>query len=94
MYYSARYLESEAYQKNVEANRIVVGSFGTATFQDPCKTIFSKYFSTFMQNSEKHDNANVAFTPVGDGLYACTETPHMYRVDLDTLQTKEPVGIL
>uniref|UniRef100_A0A1I7T4C8 Beta,beta-carotene 9',10'-oxygenase n=1 Tax=Caenorhabditis tropicalis TaxID=1561998 RepID=A0A1I7T4C8_9PELO len=91
MFYSARYLESEAYVKNMEAQRIVTGSFGTATFPDPCKTIFSKYFSTFMQEaSEKHDNANVAFTPMGDGLYACTETPYMYRIDLDTLNSLEP----
>ncbi|KAF1764060.1 hypothetical protein GCK72_004006 [Caenorhabditis remanei] len=90
MYYSARYLESEAYQKNMEAQRIVAGSFGTAAFPDPCKTIFSRFFSNFVASDEKHDNANVAFTPVGDGLYACTETPHMYRVDLDTLKTMEP----
>ncbi|PIC43605.1 hypothetical protein B9Z55_004278 [Caenorhabditis nigoni] len=87
MFYSARYLESEAYAQNMQAQRIVAGSFGTATFPDPCKTIFSKYFSTLMHEApEKHDNANVAFTPVGDGLYACTETPYMYRIDLDTLK--------
>ncbi|KAF1764243.1 hypothetical protein GCK72_004190 [Caenorhabditis remanei] len=90
MFYSARYLESEAYDLNVAAQRIVTSSFGTATFPDPCKTIFSKYFSTFMHDTEKHDNANVAFTPVGDGLYACTETPYMYRIDLDTLKSLEP----
>ncbi|CAB60367.2 Beta,beta-carotene 9',10'-oxygenase [Caenorhabditis elegans] len=89
MFYSARYLESEAYTKTVEAQRIVAGTFGTLSFPDPCKTIFSKYFSEFMNHSEKHDNSNVAFTPVGDSLYACTETPHMYRVDLDTLKTLE-----
>ncbi|CAP35893.2 Protein CBG18441 [Caenorhabditis briggsae] len=93
MYYSARYLESEAYKKNMEAQRIVAGSFGTGTFSDPCKTIFSRFFSNFVPNDEKHDNANVAFTPVGDGVYACTETPHMLRIDLDTLKTLEPIDM-
>ncbi|UMM15962.1 hypothetical protein L5515_013180 [Caenorhabditis briggsae] len=93
MYYSARYLESEAYKKNMEAQRIVAGSFGTGTFSDPCKTIFSRFFSNFVPNDEKHDNANVAFTPVGDGVYACTETPHMLRIDLDTLKTLEPTDM-
>ncbi|CAL2031108.1 unnamed protein product [Caenorhabditis brenneri] len=91
MFYSARYLESEAYDINVQAQRIVTSSFGTATFPDPCKTLFSEYFSTFMhEDPEKHDNANVFFTPVGDSLYACTETPYMYKIDLDTLKSLEP----
>uniref|UniRef100_A0A1I7TZ04 Beta,beta-carotene 9',10'-oxygenase n=2 Tax=Caenorhabditis tropicalis TaxID=1561998 RepID=A0A1I7TZ04_9PELO len=92
MYYSARYLESEAYTKNIEAQRIVAGSFGTSAFPDPCKSIFSRFFSSFIPSDDKHDNANVAFTPVGDGLYACTETPHMYRIDLETLKTLEPAN--
>nr|7WH1_A Chain A, Beta-Carotene 15,15'-MonoOxygenase [Caenorhabditis elegans] len=91
MYYSARYLESENYKKNMEAQRIVTGSFGTASFPDPCKSIFSRFFSSFVQSEGIHDNANVAFAPVGDGLYACTETPNMHRVDLDSLDTLEPV---
>ncbi|CAI2334558.1 unnamed protein product [Caenorhabditis sp. 36 PRJEB53466] len=91
MYYSARYLESDNYKKNMEAQRIVTSSFGTGSFPDPCKSIFFRFFSSFLQSEDKHDNANVAFTPLGDGLYACTETPHLHRVDLDTLESKEAV---
>lgn len=76
----------------MEAQRIVTGSFGTASFPDPCKSIFSRFFSSFVQSEGIHDNSNVAFAPVGDGLYACTETPNMHRVDLDSLDTLEPVS--
>ncbi|KAK6745271.1 hypothetical protein RB195_011784 [Necator americanus] len=43
MYYSARYLESDDYKKNMKAQRIVATSFGTRTFPDPCKTLFQRF---------------------------------------------------
>ena len=40
--YQSRYLRSQSYLQNIAANRIVVNAFGTATFPDPCKTIFQR----------------------------------------------------
>ncbi|KHJ99100.1 hypothetical protein OESDEN_00924 [Oesophagostomum dentatum] len=92
MFYSARYLESDDYKKNMKAQRIVATSFGTRTFPDPCKTIFQRLASYFTQD-EPLDNASVAFTTVGDGVYALTESPYMVRIDIDTLDYLEKVDI-
>lgn len=41
--YQSRALESEAYQRNTAANRIVVSEFGTHSFPDPCLSILGRY---------------------------------------------------
>lgn len=42
VYYRSKFLRSDTYMKNITANRIVVSEFGTMTYPDPCKNIFSK----------------------------------------------------
>lgn len=43
VYYSSKYLRSEAYQRNMAAQRIVVSEFGTVAYPDPCKNLFHRY---------------------------------------------------
>ena len=45
VYYRSKYLRSDTYNANIEANRIVVSEFGTMAYPDPCKNIFSKSLS-------------------------------------------------
>ena len=40
--YQSRYLRSQSYLRNTAANRIVMGGYGTASYPDPCKTIFQR----------------------------------------------------
>lgn len=40
--YRSKYLQSDTYTANIEANKIVVSEFGTMAYPDPCKNIFSK----------------------------------------------------
>ena len=40
--YQSRYLRSEAYRRNMAANKIVVSELGTVAYPDPCKTIFQR----------------------------------------------------
>ncbi|ETN86264.1 hypothetical protein NECAME_16451 [Necator americanus] len=92
MYYSARYLESDDYKKNMKAQRIVATSFGTRTFPDPCKTLFQRLASYFLPD-DSLDNCSVAFTTLGDAVYALTESPYLVRIDVDTLDYLEKVDI-
>lgn len=85
--YQNRFLRSEAYVRNRRANRIVVSEFGTVGHPDPCATIFERLASYFSMDST--DNALVNVMPVGDEVYAMTETPHMTRVDPVSLETLE-----
>ena len=40
--YQDRFIESEVYRKNMQANRIICSEFGTVAFPDPCKTWYEK----------------------------------------------------
>ncbi|KAH7696890.1 CBN-BCMO-2 protein, partial [Aphelenchoides avenae] len=80
MLYSAKYLRSEAYERNTAAQRIVVGEFGTA-----------RYFSYFFENTVT-DNGVVNFVKSGDAIFACTETPRLNQVDPKTLETGAKVN--
>lgn len=40
--YQCRFLKSEAYKKNLAANRIVTTEFGTVAVPDPCQSIFQR----------------------------------------------------
>lgn len=41
--YRSKYIKSEAYEKNMAANRIVISEYGTMAYPDPCKNIFQRY---------------------------------------------------
>jgi len=88
MFYSARYLESEAYKLSMAENRIVVGEFGTAAFKDPCKGLFGR-LQTFFSEEHVTDNASVNFFGLGDTVWAATETPRVVQVDPKTLSSLE-----
>jgi hypothetical protein len=75
----------------MKAQRIVVTEFGTRAFPDPCKTIWGRFMSYF--STEMTDNDNVNIYPVGDQLYASTETNFIRRVDQNSLTTHEKVDL-
>ena len=41
--YRNKLLESEAKERTLAAQRIVVSEFGTTSYPDPCKSIFTRY---------------------------------------------------
>uniref|UniRef100_A0AC35UHG6 Beta-carotene oxygenase 2 n=1 Tax=Rhabditophanes sp. KR3021 TaxID=114890 RepID=A0AC35UHG6_9BILA len=84
MTYIAKLLKGTSYTENTNANRIVVTEFGTASFPDPCKNIFSKFFNSFTTEKES-DNCNVNFLEVGDQIYATSEFPRIREIDATNL---------
>lgn len=88
--FSTKYLQSETYRRNMAAQRIVVSEFGTVAVPDPCKSIFSRYFSYFFP-SHFTDNDLVNFVQCGDQVYASSETSILNRIDPETLETLEQV---
>jgi carotenoid cleavage dioxygenase-like enzyme len=92
VYFSSRYLRSNAYERNMRAQRIVVSEFGTMAHPDPCKSLFARYWSAYMPfAADTTDNALVNLMQTGDQVFAMTETPRMCRIDPDTLETLEKV---
>ncbi|RXN32028.1 beta,beta-carotene 9, 10 -oxygenase-like protein [Labeo rohita] len=88
--YSSRFLQSDSYVQNAEKNRIVVSEFGTLATPDPCKNIFSRFFSRF-QIPKATDNAGVSFVKYKGDFYVSTETNFMRRIDPVSLETKEKI---
>ncbi|MCI4394421.1 hypothetical protein PGIGA_G00168520 [Pangasianodon gigas] len=88
--YRSRFLRSDSYKQNSEMNRIVVSEFGTLALPDPCKNIFQRFLSRF-DRMKPTDNANVSFVKYKGDYYVSTETNFMYKIDTDTLETKDKV---
>ncbi|XP_071962641.1 beta,beta-carotene 15,15'-dioxygenase-like [Antedon mediterranea] len=90
--YQSHFLNSETYRQSFKQNRIVVSQFGTASYPDPCKSIFHRFMSKFSV-PELTDNGNVNIIPIADELYASSETQNLCKIDLDSMTNTEKVNI-
>ncbi|XP_036433952.1 retinal Mueller cells isomerohydrolase [Colossoma macropomum] len=90
--YYRRFLRTDAYVRAMTEKRIVITEFGTAAYPDPCKNIFSRFF-TYFQGIEVTDNCLVNVYPIGEDFYACTETNFITKVNPDTLETIKKVDL-
>ncbi|XP_022246246.1 beta,beta-carotene 9',10'-oxygenase-like isoform X2 [Limulus polyphemus] len=90
--YQNKFLRSQTYNRNMNANRIVVSEFGTKAHPDPCKTLLQRLMSMFVLD-DFTDNDLVNVVPYGDEIYAHTETPFIHRIDPNTLETLDRVNI-
>nr|NP_001153227.1 beta,beta-carotene 15,15'-monooxygenase [Ovis aries]ACO83355.1 beta-carotene 15,15'-monooxygenase 1 [Ovis aries] len=92
VYYRSKYLRSDTYTGNIEANRIVVSEFGTMAYPDPCKNIFSKAFSYLSHTiPDFTDNCLINIMRCGEDFYATTEDNSYRRINPQTLGTLEKV---
>ncbi|XP_028931461.1 beta,beta-carotene 15,15'-dioxygenase [Ornithorhynchus anatinus] len=92
VHYRSKYLRSDTYNSNIEANRIVVSEFGTMAYPDPCKNIFAKAFSYLSHTiPEFTDNCMINIMKCGEDFYATTETNFIRKIDPQTLETLEKV---
>lgn len=89
--YQNRFLRSDAYNRDMRANRIVVSEFGTRALPDPCKAIWHRFMSHF--TPEMTDNDSVNIYPVADQLYAATETKFIRRISQNSLETGEKIDL-
>ncbi|KAM9302402.1 beta,beta-carotene 15,15'-dioxygenase [Gastrophryne carolinensis] len=95
VHYRSKFLRSDTFNANMEANRIVVSEFGTMAYPDPCKNIFSKAF-TYLSHvvPEFTDNCLINIIKLGDDYYASSETNFIRKIDPQTLDTLEKVDYL
>ncbi|KAE8608289.1 hypothetical protein XENTR_v10011450 [Xenopus tropicalis] len=95
VHYRSKYLKSDTYNSNMEANRIVVSEFGTMAYPDPCKNIFSKAF-TYLSHvvPEFTDNCLINIIKLGEDFYASSETNFIRKINPQTLDTLEKVDYM
>ncbi|XP_074144323.1 beta,beta-carotene 15,15'-dioxygenase isoform X2 [Sminthopsis crassicaudata] len=92
VHYRSKYLRSDTYNSNIEANRIVISEFGTMAYPDPCKNIFSKAFSYLSHTiPDFTDNCLINIMKCGEDFYATTETNYIRKINPETLETLEKV---
>ncbi|KAJ0012258.1 hypothetical protein NQD34_013233 [Periophthalmus magnuspinnatus] len=90
--YFRKYVKTDAYVRAITEKRVVITEFGTFAYPDPCKNIFSRFFSYF-KGVEVTDNCLVNVYPIGEDYYAVTETNYITKVDTDTLDTLKKVDM-
>uniref|UniRef100_A0A1A7WSJ8 Retinal pigment epithelium-specific protein 65kDa n=1 Tax=Iconisemion striatum TaxID=60296 RepID=A0A1A7WSJ8_9TELE len=90
--YHRKFIRTDAYVRAMTENRVVITEFGTAAYPDPCKNIFSRFF-TYFKGIEVTDNCMVNIYPIGEDFYAVTETNYITKVDPDSLETLKKVDL-
>jgi len=93
--YMNKFLQSGVYEKNSKYERWIHGGFGTpAKYSDPCKTLFERFTSYFLPPKKNEaDNCNVNIWPIGEKLYAFTETTRIREVDPETLESPSKLDV-
>ncbi|XP_035533296.1 beta-carotene oxygenase 1, like [Morone saxatilis] len=86
--YRSKFLKSETYKRNVQADRIVVSEFGTMIYPDPCKNIFSRAFTHLCNVIPNFtDNNLINIIRYGQDYYASSEVNYMNQINPATLET-------
>ncbi|XP_041960688.1 retinoid isomerohydrolase [Alosa sapidissima] len=91
--YMRKFVKTDAYVRAMTEKRVVITEFGTVAYPDPCKNIFSRFFSYF-KGVEVTDNCLVNVYPIGEDYYAVTETNFITKVNTDTLDTLKKVDLM
>nr|CAB3265688.1 RPE65 RPE65 homolog [Phallusia mammillata] len=89
--YKSKFLKSESFKHNHAHNRLLYGTFGHASFPDPCKNMFSRLF-TQMTVSPPQDACNVNIAALGDAHYTITDAGHAFRINPETLETENKLN--
>lgn len=86
-------VETDTYKKAVKYNTIAGSSFGS-NFPDPCKSIFSRFFSHFLPRPpEKHDNVGISIIKYGERLFALTEASMIHELNADDLHSVQKIDV-
>jgi carotenoid cleavage dioxygenase-like enzyme len=83
--YHSKYLETKAFTKGSDKNRIPYAEFGTAEMPDPCQNIFARFFSYF-RLPERTDNTAVNIFTMKGKVFANSDSPFMNEIDPDTMK--------
>lgn len=95
MTHRSRFLRSDTYNANMDANRIVVSEMGTMAYPDPSKNFIFKAI-TFLNHTmpDFTDNGPSNIIKYGDEYFATSETNYIRKIDPVTLETQDKVDYL
>ena len=90
--YSSKFVRSESYADTVKHGNSIHQEFGSYMPPDPCKNIFSRFFSWFSADEVAMDNTLVNVFAMKDKIYATTETNFLFEINPETLDTLKRVN--
>ncbi|XP_061421765.1 beta,beta-carotene 15,15'-dioxygenase-like isoform X2 [Lethenteron reissneri] len=94
VWFSSRYLRSDTYTKNVEANRILVPEFGTRVPLAEGMGLFQRSLALLRSAlPEVTDNCSVNLMRCGTDVYAQSQTPLLRRIEPTSLLTSDKVNL-
>ncbi|TSL68244.1 Beta,beta-carotene 15,15'-dioxygenase [Bagarius yarrelli] len=90
--YRSKYLRSDTYNSNLEADRIVVSEMGTMAYPHPSKNMLNKMI-TFVNHTvpDFTDNCACNIIKYGNDYFATSETNYIRKIDPVTLETQDKV---
>eukprot|EP00794_Sanderia_malayensis_P008891 gene8891-9841_t len=93
--FSSRFLRSNSYVESEKRGCIAFSHFGTNAPPDPCKNIFSRFFSFFTSPTSAHDddNCNVNVVTVKGNVYTTADLVKMWKIDLRSLETLQMLDV-
>lgn len=91
--YQSRFIDSDYRRDNLRHNRIVNGGLGNPSVVDPCKSVFSKFFTQFWYKPN-NDNTNVNVLKFGDKTYATTDVSITWKFDLESLKSESKFSLM
>eukprot|EP00794_Sanderia_malayensis_P018160 gene18160-19972_t len=91
-FYSSKYLHSKSYDKSKKYGRVATPGFATWAPPDPCKNIFERFALYFLPPALT-DNCNINVVTMKDEAFACSETPVVYHIDTQSMDTLEEEDI-
>jgi hypothetical protein len=89
--FSSRFLESDAYRKMMSHGKPIYTEFGTRSYPDKDKNIFSRIVSQIVP-SDLTDNDISNVFKIKDEFYAATESCNIWKIDPQTLESKNKVS--
>ena len=85
VFYCSRFVRSQAFVQAESRKSITYAEFGTPVPSDPCKNIFSRFFSYFIP-PKRTDNCSINVINVKGKPYAASDSPFLIGIDPDSLQ--------
>ncbi|XP_017486837.1 PREDICTED: beta,beta-carotene 9',10'-oxygenase-like [Rhagoletis zephyria] len=89
---NSKYLHSEAYNKMNQVKRPVFTEFGTRSYPDPCKNVFSRFFSQIVP-SDLTDNGCVGIFKLANEYYSSSETCNVLKVCNHSLNVQQKINL-
>lgn len=92
VYFSSRFLRSDAYQKMTNHGKPCFTEFGTRAYPDPEKGLFSRFINTLVP-SDLTDNDISNIYQLSNEVFTATESCNIWKIDAQNLNSLKKINL-